>query len=68
MLPHERISNAIAKANEKGRTGLVPFITAGYPDPGQFLPPDYCQLLSDFPQGFPLWPSFFGGDYQRSKG
>jgi len=37
MLPHERIGNAIAKANEKGRTGLVPFITAGYPDPGQFL-------------------------------
>ena len=37
MLPHERIGNAIAKANENGRTGLVPFITAGYPDPGQFL-------------------------------
>jgi tryptophan synthase alpha chain len=37
MLPHERISDAIVKANENGRTGLVPFITAGYPDPEQFI-------------------------------
>ena len=36
MLPHERIGDAIARANAAGRTGLVPFITAGYPDPGRF--------------------------------
>jgi tryptophan synthase alpha subunit len=37
MQPHERIGSAIAKANEQGRTGLVPFITAGYPDPDKFI-------------------------------
>ena len=36
MQPHERIGQAIAAANDEGRTGLVPFITAGYPDPGTF--------------------------------
>jgi len=36
MQPHERISEAIAAANKDGRTGLVPFITAGYPDPVTF--------------------------------
>ncbi len=38
MLPHERISAAIAAANDDGRTALVPFITAGYPDPAAFIP------------------------------
>lgn len=37
MQPHERIGEAIAKANKEGRTGLVPFITAGYPEPGTFI-------------------------------
>lgn len=37
MLPHERIGDAIASATKKGRTGLVPFITAGYPDPEKFI-------------------------------
>ena len=37
MLPHERIGEAIARANKDGRTGLVPFITAGYPDPATFI-------------------------------
>ena len=36
MQPHERIGSAIAEANKQGRTGLVPFITAGYPDPDKF--------------------------------
>jgi tryptophan synthase alpha chain len=36
MQPHERISEAITAANKDGRTGLVPFITAGYPDPDTF--------------------------------
>ena len=36
MQSHERIGAAIAAANKDGRTGLVPFITAGYPDPGTF--------------------------------
>ncbi len=36
MQPHERIGEAIAAANNDGRTGLVPFITAGYPDPDLF--------------------------------
>jgi len=37
MQAHERISAAINAANEAGRTGLVPFITAGYPEPGSFI-------------------------------
>ena len=37
MQAHERISAAINTANEAGRTGLIPFITAGYPDPGTFV-------------------------------
>jgi len=37
MQAHEKISAAIAAANSSGRTGLVPFITAGYPDPQQFI-------------------------------
>jgi len=37
MQPHERISEAINVANQSGRTALVPFITAGYPDPDRFI-------------------------------
>lgn len=37
MHAHERIGAAIAAANDTGRTALVPFITAGYPEPGKFL-------------------------------
>ena len=37
MQAHERIGQALKSANENGRTGLVPFITAGYPDPDQFI-------------------------------
>jgi tryptophan synthase alpha chain len=37
MQAHEKIAAAIADANKEGRTGLVPFITAGYPDPQQFI-------------------------------
>lgn len=37
MLPHERITAAITEANQAGRTGLVPFITAGYPHPESFI-------------------------------
>jgi len=36
MQPHERIGEAITAANNDGRTGLVPFITAGYPNPDTF--------------------------------
>jgi tryptophan synthase alpha chain len=36
MQPHERIAAAITAANDDGRAGLVPFITAGYPDPTTF--------------------------------
>jgi tryptophan synthase alpha chain len=36
MQPHERIAAAITAANDDGRAGLVPFITAGYPDPATF--------------------------------
>ena len=36
MQPHERIGAAIVAANNDGRTGLVPFITAGYPEPAAF--------------------------------
>ncbi len=37
MQPHESISAAIVSANTEKRTGLVPFITAGYPEPADFL-------------------------------
>ncbi len=37
MQPHESISAAIKSANTRKRTGLVPFITAGYPEPAGFL-------------------------------
>lgn len=37
MLPHESVSAAIELANTDKRTGLVPFITAGYPEPAEFL-------------------------------
>ena len=36
MQPHERIGAAIRAANDAGRTALVPFVTAGYPEPGDF--------------------------------
>ena len=36
MQAHERIGAAIDAANKDGQTGLVPFITAGYPDPATF--------------------------------
>jgi len=37
MRAHERISAAIAATNDDGRTALVPFITAGYPNPDTFI-------------------------------
>ncbi len=37
MQAHERVTAAIRTANEAGRTAVVPFITAGYPEPGDFL-------------------------------
>lgn len=45
MHPHESISAAIGKANGDGRPGLVPFITAGYPEPAQFL--DTVRAIAD---------------------
>ena len=37
MPAHERISAAIKAANDAGRTALVPFIRAGYPEPDDFI-------------------------------
>ena len=37
MQSHERIGTAIAAANNDGRPALVPFITAGYPQPEEFI-------------------------------
>ncbi len=37
MTAHEKLSAAIRAANEAGRTALVPFITAGYPEPKDFI-------------------------------
>jgi len=36
MQPHEQISAALKRANDDGRTALVPFITAGYPHTESF--------------------------------
>ncbi|MDJ0814424.1 MAG: tryptophan synthase subunit alpha [Woeseiaceae bacterium] len=37
MPAHERLTAAITAANQAGRPALVPFITAGYPEPGEFI-------------------------------
>jgi tryptophan synthase alpha chain len=37
MEPSERIAAALEAAGAAGRTGLVPFITAGYPEPADFI-------------------------------
>jgi len=37
MQAHEEIGAAIAAANKDGRPALVPFITAGYPRPEEFI-------------------------------
>ena len=36
MQAHEKITAAIKAANDDGRPALIPFITAGYPEPGDF--------------------------------
>lgn len=38
MAAHERLTQAIAAANAAGRPALIPFITAGYPEPAEFIP------------------------------
>ena len=37
MPAHKRLTAAITAANNAGRPALVPFITAGYPEPGEFI-------------------------------
>lgn len=37
MQAHERIAAAIGAANEEGRPALIPFLTAGYPEPAEFI-------------------------------
>jgi tryptophan synthase alpha chain len=37
MSAHDRLTAAIRSANDAGRTALVPFITAGYPEPADFI-------------------------------
>lgn len=37
MQAHEKLSAAITAANDNGGTALVPFITAGYPEPAEFI-------------------------------
>jgi len=37
MQAHKRITAAINAANKSGRPALVPFITAGYPEPATFI-------------------------------
>jgi tryptophan synthase alpha chain len=37
MKAHERISKALGAANDAGRPALIPFITAGYPEPADFI-------------------------------
>jgi tryptophan synthase alpha chain len=38
MLAHEQLTAAIRAANDADRPALVPFITAGYPEPAGFIP------------------------------
>lgn len=37
MQPHEKITAALSDANRAGRTALVPFLTAGYPERDAFI-------------------------------
>lgn len=37
MQPHERITAAVNSAKDSGRAALVPFMTAGYPEPSGFV-------------------------------
>lgn len=37
MLPHKLVTEAIIAANDAGRPALVPFVTAGYPEPQAFI-------------------------------
>ena len=37
MQAHEKIGAALTAANDAGRPALVPFITAGYPEPADFI-------------------------------
>jgi len=37
QLPRDRITAALRAANDAGKTGLVPFITAGYPEKSAFI-------------------------------
>jgi tryptophan synthase alpha chain len=37
MPAHKRLTAAIQAANDMNRPALVPFITAGYPEPGEFI-------------------------------
>jgi tryptophan synthase alpha chain len=37
MPAHERLTAAIVAATEANRPALIPFITAGYPEPGEFI-------------------------------
>ena len=37
MPAHKRLTAAISAANNQGRPALVPFMTAGYPKPGEFI-------------------------------
>jgi tryptophan synthase alpha chain len=37
LLPHERITHALTDAARRGEVGLVPYITAGYPDKARFV-------------------------------
>ena len=46
MQPHESISAALESANKDKRTGIVPFITAGYPEATGFL--DALRAIAKF--------------------
>jgi tryptophan synthase alpha chain len=37
MQAHEQISAALTAANDAGRPALIPFMTAGYPEPAEFI-------------------------------
>jgi len=37
MQASERITAAISAANNRGRPAIIPFITAGYPEPADFI-------------------------------
>ena len=70
MLPYERVENVIKLCSEKGTPALIPFLTAGYPNPSKFIDTlvEVCSLGDVVEIGVPFSdPMADGMTIQRSS-